>query len=338
MSSIKKILLAGNWKYDIYEEALSRGFLAAGADVFRFNIDNHISCDAGSLRGRLRLASDLKPMNAELLKMVKSIQPDLVFAWRFIDLLPETIREIRRICPRTRVVIYHNDNPYESFRERLKCRHFLASHRLVDVVAVYRPGNVNAARSAGAGRVEILPASYIRDLHVKVNTAKSLDVTFIGHFEPDGRADYINALHRAGFLVNLFGSQWDKCPKRYFWAHAHAVQTPWGKDYVDTINRSKICLAFLSKKNADVYTRRSFEIPACGTLMLSERTPELQSMFKEGVEADFFSSPEELVRKVEFYLANDSLRETVAEAGMRRLQRDGHDEYARAKNVLGWFE
>ncbi|WGU68927.1 glycosyltransferase [Capnocytophaga canimorsus] len=45
---------------------------------------------------------------------------------------------------------------------------------------------------------------------------------------------------------------------------------------------------FLSKLNNDQYTRRCFEIPACGTMMLSERTPTLQEFYTENEEIVFF--------------------------------------------------
>jgi spore maturation protein CgeB len=41
-------------------------------------------------------------------------------------------------------------------------------------------------------------------------------------------------------------------------------------------------------------------------------------MFEEGREADFFSSPEELVDKVRFYLLHDDTRRRVASAGRER--------------------
>ena len=47
---------------------------------------------------------------------------------------------------------------------------------------------------------------------------------------------------------------------------------------------------------------RTFEIPACFGFALSTKTKEQQDFFKEGAEADYFSTPEELKQKIDFYL------------------------------------
>ena len=69
---------------------------------------------------------------------------------------------------------------------------------------------------------------------------------------------------------------------------------------------------------------------------MSEYSEDLTTMFKEGIEAEFFRSPEEMVTKIRRYLRDDSLRSQVASAGRSRLFRDGHDLDSRMKQVLGW--
>ncbi len=82
------------------------------------------------------------------------------------------------------------------------------------------------------------------------------------------------------------------------------------------------------------YTRRNFEIPATGTLMLSEYTPELASMYTPGVEADFFTDKDELVTKVELYLSDDLLRERVGKAGLKRVTESGAEVTDRCREIL----
>ena len=57
-------------------------------------------------------------------------------------------------------------------------------------------------------------------------------------------------------------------------------------------------------------------------------------MFKEGEEAEFFRSPEELVEKVRYYLANDDARRRIAEGGLRRVYADGHDVQSRMRKMI----
>jgi spore maturation protein CgeB len=106
-------------------------------------------------------------------------------------------------------------------------------------------------------------------------------------------------------------------------------------EYAKALCGADICLCFLSKINRDVYTRRCFEIPACGRLLLAERTYELQTLFKEDEEACFFSSEEELTNKVCWLLENPTIRNKIAESGQKRVWKDGHDIYSRTKLFFG---
>ena len=89
--------------------------------------------------------------------------------------------------------------------------------------------------------------------------------------------------------------------------------------------------------NRDTYTRRCFEIPASGTLLLAERTPDLETLFTEGVEAVFFDSEEDLINKVESLLLDPSVIERISQAGLARVERDKHDVVSRAELLLSWI-
>jgi len=57
-------------------------------------------------------------------------------------------------------------------------------------------------------------------------------------------------------------------------------------------------------------------------------------LFKEDEEACFFSSPEELVRKAQWLINNPDIRESIAQAGLRRVWADRHDVTSRARKFL----
>ena len=83
---------------------------------------------------------------------------------------------------------------------------------------------------------------------------------------------------------------------------------------------------------------RTFEIPACSAFMLAERTDEHLELFKEDKEAVYFTSTEELVDKVAFYLKHEAARRQIAEAGYRRLTTGGFTYWDRLVQILECIE
>ena len=52
--------------------------------------------------------------------------------------------------------------------------------------------------------------------------------------------------------------------------------------------------------------------------MLHERNPDVLELFEEGKEIECYATVEELVEKIDYYLAHPEERKAIAEAGHRR--------------------
>jgi spore maturation protein CgeB len=107
-----------------------------------------------------------------------------------------------------------------------------------------------------------------------------------------------------------------------------------GETYSKAINSFDINLCFLRRANRDRQTTRTFEIPACGSFMLAERTDEHVQLFDEGQEAEFFGSTDELFEKVRFYLTHEDIRQKIAQRGRQRCLRFGYDYRSRMRKML----
>ena len=129
--------------------------------------------------------------------------------------------------------------------------------------------------------------------------AFSSDVVFVGTADAD-RLPYLNALLSIPRLrLALYGSDWDGQPDRY---RRHVRGLALGRAYRLALGGAKIALGLLRSANRDRHTMRSFEIPACGAFMCAERTDEHEELFRERIEAVFFSDPDELRSQVTRYL------------------------------------
>jgi spore maturation protein CgeB len=68
--------------------------------------------------------------------------------------------------------------------------------------------------------------------------------------------------------------------------------------------------------------------------MLAERTVEHLGLFTEGVEAEFFSSNEELLEKCRYYLSHPEQREQIAGSGRERCLRSSYSYEGHVEAVL----
>jgi spore maturation protein CgeB len=68
----------------------------------------------------------------------------------------------------------------------------------------------------------------------------------------------------------------------------------------------------------DLVSTRTFEIPACKGFMLHIDNAEVRCLFKPGGEIDVFANEDELIEKIDYYLARATLRCAMIERAYRR--------------------
>lgn len=65
---------------------------------------------------------------------------------------------------------------------------------------------------------------------------------------------------------------------------------------------------------------RVLDIMACGGFVLTNRQPEIEECFEDGVEIAIFDSMEECLDKIHYYLNHQEERQQIAEAGRRKVK------------------
>jgi len=285
-----------------------------------------------------------------LTRAVAENETDVLLVWRGVHVARDTLRLIRRQNPRCILVSYNNDDPFgpsyssgASIHQRRLWRRFLRAIPEYDLSFVYRSVNVPEYQAAGARGVHVLMPYFVPELHhpqeltVEEKRLYECDAVFVGHYEADGRERYLRALARAGLKVRIFGTGW---PNEVLVGISRGLRRAvpvYGADYAKALSGAKMCLCFFSRLNRDSYTRRTFEIPACGRLMLSERTEELTRLFAEDREAVLFGNEEDLVGKAMSCAKDDVRREGIAKAGLERVWSGGHDVVSRMADMTRLF-
>lgn len=83
----------------------------------------------------------------------------------------------------------------------------------------------------------------------------------------------------------------------------------------------------------DIVTMRVFDVLACGGFVLAEASEDLAELLRPGVEVETWSTPEELVDKVRWYLAHPLEAEAIARKGRERVLGE-HTVAQRARAML----
>lgn len=298
-----------------------RAFRRLGFEVQPFDFSPYQNA-GGPLSWRLRLrllvGGQVARCNRDIVDLCARFRPDFIWLDKPIFLWPETITALRRSGGR--VISYICDNPYGT-RFEPWFRLLKRTARQCDVVAVPRISSV--ADFADARQVVLIPFAFdpfneFPDAAVK----PVVPLSFIGA-PHDDRAAFLSDLGRCGLPVLIHGPRWSR--SLHGWEPNLTLRPAvWGGDYRQAILRSAICLSFVTRHNHDPYAHKSFEIAACGSFLLAERSDGHAAMFEEGREAEFFGDSAEAACKVRFYLDNPDALAAVALAGCRRAWRSGY--------------
>lgn len=149
-------------------------------------------------------------------------------------------------------------------------------------------------------------------------------VLFIGLYE-SSRAVIVQELLKNGIKVCLAGMNW----RSFVRNNKYEGLTFLGdsiieKKYAVEISKAKFALGLVSKRFPELHTTRTFEIPACGTALITERNSETSLFFNED-EAIFFDNLTELVSKIRFYLLNTKKIKNLTEKGTKKVLESGYD-------------
>ena len=185
-----------------------------------------------------------------------------------------------------------------------------------------------------------LKNAYSQHVHYPIDVASTekliygSDVSFIGSYEKQ-RVEMLRYLADNGIKIKVWG--WGKGTVSSSMKHSNITMTGkyvYDEEYPKVVCSSKINLCFLRKANRDTETTRSVEIPACGGFMLAERTEDHLELFEEDNEAVYFSTKEELLNKINFYLEHDTERERIGKNALARCIKSEYSYKHQLKEII----
>lgn len=273
-------------------------------------------------------------MNRGLLGAARRFRPDVVLIVKGMFLAPETLGRIKEENGAI-LINYATDDP---FNQLVNNSMLVEAIRFFDVYACTKRAIIDDVKKAGCSRAVFVPFGYKPTVHFPEDPKSdserarfAADVTFLGTCDRD-RVPIINAIRRARpeLRLHLYGAFWNRHPSTRPCSNGLVR----GRDVRLAFRGAKIVINLVRRANRDMHGPRTFEIPACGAFMLTDRTDEQREFLAEDKEAVFFSSIDEMNDKISYYLKHDSVRRSIAEAGYRRIIAQPNTYEDRAKSML----
>jgi spore maturation protein CgeB len=284
---------------------------------------------------KLKIPLDTTYVNKKIMRAIRCSPFDVVWIEKGNMIWPLALWQIKKHAPLAKLISCSEDDMYaahgHSLWYRIGLRHY-------DHVFTTKTYNLSELKQFSAKETRLFLESYDEHIHkpMKLTEAEhvrfSCDVGAIGAFEKE-RAEALIYLAKNGVQVNVWGNDWSGLVNQ----HPNLVvknEYLFGEDYAKAICATRINLNFLRKINRDEITSRSVEIPACGGFMLGERTDRHLEFFKEGKEAEFFGSNQEMLNKIRYYLVNDEKRKNIARAGRDRCVTSGYSMRVQLEQML----
>jgi len=157
------------------------------------------------------------------------------------------------------------------------------------------------------------------------------DVTFIGTgYDPDRAQFLVDVAKRLD--VRVWGPGWEEWKKSVNWT-GRSVE---GKEFAAVCSSSKITLGINPTRavGGTSYTSdRTWMAMLGGAFYMTQRTPGVAAMLKDGAHCAFYDDAESCIDKCRYYLANDSVRMRIRDEG-ERFVRANHTYDQRIVNIL----
>ena len=320
---------------------------------------NRASWLARQTQRRLNRGPVIDAINRSVLDAAHDFQPRLIWAEKQEYLRPETIDALGAGGA---LRVHYTPDPYFILRWRRTPIMDAAIGRF-DILA-YCKSYERADYEALDKPLIYLPLGYCDEVHRPLPSSDprwACAVGFLGGWEPR-REQLLRAVAAAVDDLKIWGGYWDFLRDGRWTLRRQLILSQlaggepfriarddrlgrawqggevYADDYARALTAARIGVGFLRRTWPDQHTTRSFEIPACGSLLLADRTDEHQAFFAEGREAEFFSSEAELVDKARFYAGNESARAVIAAGGRARCVSSGYSYVERLRPVIAALE
>lgn len=270
-------------------------------------------------------------MNQKLLARIREWRPTVaVFSLYTDQFEPKTIKALSAY---TKTFCFFHDDTWRVEYSRFWARQF-------DYFSTPDLHGEMKYREIGLQNAIYFPFGCNEQIFRRSDVEKKYDVSFVGGWHPY-RAWLIERIRKAGISVEVAGYRWPKgeidqegMVKIFNESRINlnlSNSASWDVRYLAASPRALIN-RLRSKKNIEQMKARIFEVNGCGSFQLSYFVEGLANCYDIDREIAVYADADDLVEKIRFYLAHETLRESIALAGFERTVQD--HTYARRFQIV----
>ena len=329
MNTHKKLLLVGYFPEDssVYAYATSfvRPLQKLGFEVKTFNY-----------RKKYFRFINKRIVNKQLIRTVRNFKPDVIFCIKAETITAKTIKTIKQVCAPI-IINFYPDSPFAIWNGN-STPDLLESLPFYDHFLIWAHEFIPALISGGCKKVSYFPFAFDEEIFDSSSVLRGVpggthacgtpggnnsDVCFVGTWEPD-REKWLTALCEKlpGLDLALWGNEWSKKIARDSVLHNKIRgEAIYGARMRKVFTGSKIVLNFVRQQNIQAHNMRTFEVPASNSFLLTQWTHDQANvLFKEGESIACFTTVDDLVQKITYYMAHEEERCAITQKGFMRAQ------------------
>jgi glycosyltransferase involved in cell wall biosynthesis len=206
-----------------------------------------------------------------------------------------------------------------------------------DIYNSYSQHDVDQLVGAGYDCRYLCHAVAPEKFHEEAGASRTYDVTFVGNWSR-WRDDAVRAALEVTENVALYGGYWMKksaIPRKVL-NRIYKGEEIVGADLNRLFNASRIVLNASRNPGSHGLNMRFFEVPAAGSLLLTDPVPELEKHFVPDTHLVVYRDTAELKQRLAALLASPGQLESIRRAG-QRLVLEHHQYRQMAQHFLDQF-
>ena len=258
------------------------------------------------------------------LNHLKKRRYDYIIIFKGLQFDYKFLNKCKNLNLNTKWINIYTDNPFNLKSKSCSNYNILESIKFYDYfcVSFYKTLN-KRLHNLKAKKIIFLPFGYDQLLHGKKKLKKEIknnNINFVGAYDSH-REKILNNLN---YKINVYGPGWKKSGynNKNIKYNSKIIT---GNHLKKIISNDALSLNILREQDKNSHNMRTFEIPAMGGLLLTNRTKEQISFFRENKDCFMYKDTQELKKKIKFIINNKKRADKVRKNGFFKSKKHSYE-------------